>query len=155
MVDYLTGHGWRMSARNRPRCSPATVASSANAKRSRRCELASITATRSHKKGDARHGTNRRRHLGPGLQRRSDGNGSRRVRAMASKGPDALLDDPWADPLVRAVGIDTFVKLIDGQPDDTDDRRSTCACHDRADDRAHPLRRLARRGDRFRYTTGQ
>ncbi len=36
-------------------------------------------------------------------------------RAMASQGPDPLLDDPWADPLVRAVGIDTFVKLIDGE----------------------------------------
>ncbi|BBX47283.1 class I SAM-dependent methyltransferase [Mycobacterium cookii] len=42
-------------------------------------------------------------------------------RAIASQNPDALLNDPWADPLVRAVGIDTFVKLIDaeaGQPDD-------------------------------------
>ncbi|MDT5147736.1 MAG: hypothetical protein QOC58_2381 [Mycobacterium sp.] len=36
-------------------------------------------------------------------------------RAMASQEPDPLLDDPWADPLVRAVGIDTFVKLIDGE----------------------------------------
>ncbi|OBI41156.1 class I SAM-dependent methyltransferase [Mycobacterium sp. E796] len=36
-------------------------------------------------------------------------------RAMAAQGPDPLLDDPWADPLVRAVGIDTFVKLIDGE----------------------------------------
>src|SRR5947209_349850 len=36
-------------------------------------------------------------------------------RAMASQHPDALLNDPWADPLVRAVGIDTFVKLIDGE----------------------------------------
>ncbi|WP_156687074.1 class I SAM-dependent methyltransferase [Mycobacterium sp. Marseille-P9652] len=36
-------------------------------------------------------------------------------RAMASQGPDPLLNDPWADPLVRAVGIDTFVKLIDGE----------------------------------------
>lgn len=36
-------------------------------------------------------------------------------RAMASQGPDPLLDDPWADPLVRAVGIDTFIKLIDGE----------------------------------------
>jgi methyltransferase (TIGR00027 family) len=42
-------------------------------------------------------------------------------RAMASAGPDALLHDPWADPLVRAVGIDTFVKLIDGQIGNTDD----------------------------------
>lgn len=36
-------------------------------------------------------------------------------RAMASQGPDPLLHDPWADPLVRAVGIDTFIKLIDGE----------------------------------------
>lgn len=40
-------------------------------------------------------------------------------RAMASQGPDALLDDPWADPLVRAVGIESFVKLVDGQTADT------------------------------------
>ncbi|WP_428342941.1 class I SAM-dependent methyltransferase [Mycobacterium sp.] len=42
-------------------------------------------------------------------------------RAMASRNPDALLNDPWADPLVRAVGIDTFVKLIDGQIEHGDD----------------------------------
>ncbi|CAN5506758.1 class I SAM-dependent methyltransferase [soil metagenome] len=36
-------------------------------------------------------------------------------RALASQGPDALLDDPWADPLVRAVGHEHFIKLIDGQ----------------------------------------
>ena len=42
-------------------------------------------------------------------------------RAMASQNPDALLNDPWADPLVRAVGIDTFVKLIDGEIDHGDD----------------------------------
>jgi methyltransferase (TIGR00027 family) len=42
-------------------------------------------------------------------------------RTMASQAPDPLLDDPWADPLVRAVGIDTFVKLIDGEIGRTDD----------------------------------
>jgi len=42
-------------------------------------------------------------------------------RALASQDPDALLNDPWAEPLVRAVGIDTFVKLIDGQIDHGDD----------------------------------
>jgi methyltransferase (TIGR00027 family) len=42
-------------------------------------------------------------------------------RAMASQGPNPLLDDPWADPLVRAVGIDTFIKLIDGEIGQTDD----------------------------------
>jgi methyltransferase (TIGR00027 family) len=36
-------------------------------------------------------------------------------RAMASRGPDALLADPFAEPLVRAVGLDPFVKLIDGE----------------------------------------
>jgi methyltransferase (TIGR00027 family) len=36
-------------------------------------------------------------------------------RAMASRGPDALLDDRFADPLVRAVGIEHFVKLVDGE----------------------------------------
>lgn len=42
-------------------------------------------------------------------------------RAIASTGPDALLHDPWADPLVRAVGIDTFIKLIDARLDRGDD----------------------------------
>jgi len=36
-------------------------------------------------------------------------------RAMASQGPDALLDDRLAEPLVRAVGLDTFVRMIDGE----------------------------------------
>jgi methyltransferase (TIGR00027 family) len=36
-------------------------------------------------------------------------------RAVASQGPDALLDDPFAEPLVRAVGLDTFVKIVDGE----------------------------------------
>ena len=42
-------------------------------------------------------------------------------RATASQGPNALLNDPWADPLVRAVGIDTFIKLIDGEIQRSDD----------------------------------
>ena len=43
------------------------------------------------------------------------------MRAMASQGPDALLDDPWADPLVRAVGIESFVGLLDGATPETPD----------------------------------
>ncbi len=42
-------------------------------------------------------------------------------RAMASRCPDPLLDDPWADPLVRAVGEDTFIKLLDGEHGNNDD----------------------------------
>jgi methyltransferase (TIGR00027 family) len=36
-------------------------------------------------------------------------------RAAASQGPDPLLDDPYAEPLVRAVGIDHFVKIVNGE----------------------------------------
>ncbi|WP_068185880.1 class I SAM-dependent methyltransferase [Mycobacterium sp. UM_CSW] len=42
-------------------------------------------------------------------------------RAVASQGPDALLDDPFADPLVRAVGLDPFIRIIDGEIDFEDD----------------------------------
>ncbi|BBY28322.1 SAM-dependent methyltransferase [Mycolicibacterium sediminis] len=42
-------------------------------------------------------------------------------RAAASKGPDALLADPWAEPLVRAVGIDHFIRVADGESLDEDD----------------------------------
>ncbi len=42
-------------------------------------------------------------------------------RAMASQGADPLLDDPWAEPLVRAVGVDTFIKLLDGELHNEDD----------------------------------
>lgn len=42
-------------------------------------------------------------------------------RAVASQGPDALLDDPFADPLVRAVGLDPFVRILDGEVDFEDD----------------------------------
>jgi methyltransferase (TIGR00027 family) len=42
-------------------------------------------------------------------------------RAMASQGPDALLDDPFADPLVRAVGLAPFVGILDGEINFDDD----------------------------------
>src|SRR6202012_2884244 len=44
-------------------------------------------------------------------------------RALASQGPNALLDDPLADPLVRAVGLPPFIRLLDGEVslDDDDD----------------------------------
>ena len=40
-------------------------------------------------------------------------------RALATKDPRRLIDDPFADPLVRAVGIDFFIKMIDGELDPT------------------------------------
>src|ERR1700704_6257476 len=36
------------------------------------------------------------------------------ARAMASKADDALIDDPFAEPLVRAVGVDFFTRLVTG-----------------------------------------
>ena len=43
------------------------------------------------------------------------------ARAMASQGPNPLINDPLADPLVRAVGLDPFVRIIDGEFDFDDD----------------------------------
>lgn len=42
-------------------------------------------------------------------------------RAMASKGPDPLIDDPFAEPLVRAVGVEAFIKMVDGELELGDD----------------------------------
>ncbi len=38
-------------------------------------------------------------------------------RALASQGPNALIDDPFAEPLVRAVGVDFFTRLASGELD--------------------------------------
>ncbi len=39
------------------------------------------------------------------------------ARAMATRDPRNLIDDPFAEPLVRAVGIPFFVDMIDGRLD--------------------------------------
>jgi methyltransferase (TIGR00027 family) len=38
-------------------------------------------------------------------------------RALASRGPHALIDDPYAAPLVRAAGVEFFIQLVDGSLD--------------------------------------
>ncbi len=38
-------------------------------------------------------------------------------RAMATKDPSGLINDPFAEPLVRAVGVDLFTKMMDGELD--------------------------------------
>jgi methyltransferase (TIGR00027 family) len=38
-------------------------------------------------------------------------------RALASKAPNALINDPLAEPLVRAVGVDFFTRLASGELD--------------------------------------
>jgi methyltransferase (TIGR00027 family) len=44
------------------------------------------------------------------------------ARAMASKADKPLIDDPFAEPLVRAVGVDFFTRLVTGElrPEDLD-----------------------------------
>ncbi|HEX7826335.1 MAG TPA: class I SAM-dependent methyltransferase, partial [Mycobacterium sp.] len=48
-------------------------------------------------------------------------------RALASKEADPLIHDPYAGPLVRAVGIDFFTRLVDGtiSASDVDDGGAT------------------------------
>ncbi|MEB3021345.1 class I SAM-dependent methyltransferase [[Mycobacterium] crassicus] len=41
-------------------------------------------------------------------------------RALASASPEKLIDDPFAAPLVRAVGIDFFTRMVDGEVDFAD-----------------------------------
>ena len=38
-------------------------------------------------------------------------------RAMATKDPRGLINDPFAEPLVRAVGLELFTKMMDGDLD--------------------------------------
>ena len=38
-------------------------------------------------------------------------------RAMATRDPRGLINDPFAEPLVRAVGVDLFTKMMDGELD--------------------------------------
>ena len=44
------------------------------------------------------------------------------ARAMATTADDALINDPFAEPLVRAVGVDFFTRLVTGElrPEDLD-----------------------------------
>ena len=46
-------------------------------------------------------------------------------RALATR--EGLIDDPFAEPLVRAVGVDFFTRFLDGEIEFEDwIRRSTC-----------------------------
>jgi methyltransferase (TIGR00027 family) len=38
-------------------------------------------------------------------------------RALGSRGPNALINDPFAEPLVRAVGVDFFTRIATGELD--------------------------------------
>ena len=40
---------------------------------------------------------------------------------MASKGPNPLIDDPFAEPLVNAVGVDAFIRMMNGEVELSED----------------------------------
>ena len=42
-------------------------------------------------------------------------------RALASRGPNPLIDDPFAAPLVNAVGVDAFIRMMNGDIEVADD----------------------------------
>jgi methyltransferase (TIGR00027 family) len=42
-------------------------------------------------------------------------------RALASKGPNPLIDDPFAEPLVNAVGVEPFIRMMNGEVELSDD----------------------------------
>src|SRR5689334_9315801 len=42
-------------------------------------------------------------------------------RALVSKGPNPLIDDPFAEPLVRAVGVEAFIRMMDGDIETPED----------------------------------
>jgi methyltransferase (TIGR00027 family) len=46
-------------------------------------------------------------------------------RALASQAPDPLINDPYAKPLVRAVDVDFFTRLVSGQIRDENNRDAT------------------------------
>jgi methyltransferase (TIGR00027 family) len=43
------------------------------------------------------------------------------ARALASSGPNPLIDDPFAEPLVKAVGSEVFTKMLSGEIEYGDD----------------------------------
>ncbi|PND57678.1 SAM-dependent methyltransferase [Mycobacterium sp. ENV421] len=42
-------------------------------------------------------------------------------RALASRGPDALIHDPYADALVKAVGVESLIRVANGEANIEDD----------------------------------
>ena len=64
-----------------------------------------------------RHGTHRQRHLGPATSVGATATGVAVGRALASRGVNPLISDPFAEPLVRAVGVDFFTQLASGELD--------------------------------------
>ena len=63
----------------------------------------------------------RKRQLGSGDQRRRDGDDGGRPAGAGLGSAAGLIDDPFAAPLVREVGIDVYTRLVNGEIPVTDD----------------------------------
>ena len=148
VTTYLHGHGWRHHQQRRPtNCStryglaPLDDRRWALRRRRLRHRRASYGGRGDGTFGQPTAGTwppasARRRPWSPPLAR------------WRPRSPTPLIDDPYAAPLVRAVGIDFFTKLVDGESRSTDDADDggAAAADDRRDGGAHPvLRRLLHR----------
>ncbi len=62
------------------------------------------------------------------------------ARTLASREVDPLIDDPFAEPLVRAVGMDFFTRIATGELDPAEDDGGASGARRRCDDDggAHP-----------------
>ena len=60
------------------------------------------------------------------------------ARAMATTADNALINDPFAEPLVRAVGVDFFTRLVTGElrPEDLDSDSESVGMHRMTDNMA-------------------
>ena len=75
------------------------------------------------------------------------------ARAVASRADQPVIDDPFAAPLVRAVGIDFFTRLATGELDDIHRRHGEARAVDHAADIAIQgyVVEIPLRGPRFAF----
>ncbi len=112
-APYLAGHGWQLSANSVQDLFAANGLPPFEDEDIRMGELLYVSGTLGGRTdGDS---------WGPGSSVGATATMVAVSRALASQGPDALLNDPFADPLVRAVGLDPFTRLMDGEINVDDD----------------------------------
>ncbi len=106
-APYLAGHGWQLSANSVQDLFAANGLPPFEDEDIRMGELLYVSGTLGGRTdGDS---------WGPASSVGATATMVAVSRALASQGPDALLNDPFADPLVRAVGLDPFIRLMDGE----------------------------------------
>jgi methyltransferase (TIGR00027 family) len=107
-APYLTGHGWLLDSTNARDLLAANGLPPAEDDDMPRAELCYVSGTLPAGRSDGDS-------WGPASSVGATATMVAVSRALASQGPDALLNDPLADPLVRAVGLDPFIRMIEGE----------------------------------------